>query len=120
MKNSFKALTVAAFLSVSATALAYQDTGYFKIQKIEASSDSSNGYRVYPGGGYALPTNQGCAKTDFAEMQGLIDVSPGEAVIMNNTLLAAFMAGRRVKLRLDGCGPTGRPRYRIVTLEYRQ
>ncbi len=121
MKNLvIKALSVATLLSISATALAYQDTDYFKIGHLEASSDSRNGYRVYPASGYALPTNQGCAKTDFAEMAGITDASVTEAVIMNNTLLAAFMAARKVKLRLDGCGHTGRPKYRIVSLEFTQ
>ncbi len=121
MKNLvFKLLSAAALLSISASALAYQDTAYFKIGKLEASSGSSNAYRVYPRAGYALPTNQNCAKSDFAEMDGLGGGSVTEAVIMNNTLLAAFMSGRAVKLRLDGCGVTRRPLYRIVTLESTQ
>jgi hypothetical protein len=45
----------------------------------------------------------------------VVSTSP-EASLMNGSLLAAFLGGRKVRLRLDGCGDSGRPKYRIVDL----
>ncbi len=113
-----KSLIIAAVASVSATALAYQDTAYFTIGRLDGSSAASDSFRVYPSN-YSLPTTQNCAKSDFAEVQ---TVGPllGEKALMTKTLMAAFTAGRKVKLRLDGCGVSGRPAYRIVTLDANQ
>jgi hypothetical protein len=115
-KLMLKAVTALALTSISATAFAYTDTAYFRIGRIEGAVGSSSGYRIYPKAGYALPTDQGCAKSDYAEMNGVTQGTVTEAIIMNNTLLAAFMSGRSVKLRLDGCGRTGRPNYRLVSM----
>jgi len=119
------ALIATSIMATSATALAYTDTSYFTIGRLVMTTDRT-GYRVYPARGYSLPTSQGCTYSDYAEMVDLFEIkkvqgfnvyttSP-EAALMNHTLLGAFMAGRKVKLRLDGCGDTGRPKYRIVTL----
>ena len=125
-KLSIFSLLAAAILGTSATAFAYDDTAYFKISALKAGTDISSGYRVYPATGYSLPTTQGCAHSDYAEMPDLkvtrkvdgfwvIETSP-EANMMNQSLLAAFLGGRKVRLRLDGCGDSGRPKYRIVDL----
>jgi len=107
-------LILGAIASLSASALAaYEDTEYFTIARLEASTESSGGYRIYPRD-YSLPTGQGCDNTDFAEIrQDLVE----DREMMQHTLLAAFMSGRKVKLRLESCGLTRRPAYRIVTLQ---
>lgn len=107
-------LVAAAALLVSAPALcAAENTAWFDIANLQASTSSANGYRVYADS-YTLPS-QGCAKSDFAEVQqGLTN---GDTDLLNRTLLAAFMSGRKVQLRLDGCGATGRPAYRIVRVD---
>jgi hypothetical protein len=113
-KLTLGGLVVAAIATLSATAFAYVDTEYFTIGRINAPTGSSDGYHIYPGEGYALPTQGNCAKYDFAEvMPGLF---ASDRDMIHRTVLAAFMAGRKVKLRLDGCGATGRPAYRIVAL----
>ncbi len=111
-----RSLILAAAASISATALAAsQDTDYFKIGRLEGSSGASDSFRVYPVN-YSLPTNQGCAKSDFAEIHTTAPLM-GEKALMTKSLMAAFTASRKVKLLLDGCGVTGRPAYRIVTLD---
>ena len=105
----------AAILSLSATAFAYSDTAYFKIDRLEASSSSASGFRIYPSG-YALPTTEGCTRSDFAEVQ-VTGPLTAEKRLMQNTLLSAFLSGRSVKLRLDGCGANDRPAYRVVTVD---
>lgn len=105
-------LASAAVLAVTATALAYSDTSYFTILRLEASSSSSDGYRVYPSG-YSLPT-EGCGSATFAEVHA--GPTAAEKDLMSRTLLSAFLSGKQVKLRLDGCGISGRPAYRIVTI----
>jgi hypothetical protein len=114
-----KSLIVAALASISATAFAAaQDTSYFYIGRLDGSAASANGFRIYPQD-YALPTSQNCSKSDFAEIQTLAPLT-GERAIMNKLVMAAFTAGRKVKLRLDGCGESGRPAYTIVTLDAAQ
>ena len=110
-------LLLAAVLS-SATAFAYEDTVFFAIGRLEASSSASGGYRVYPIG-YALPNPQGCGNADFAEVQST-GPTVTEKGLMGRALMAAFLAGKKVKLRLDGCGPNDRPAYRIVSLSEQQ
>jgi hypothetical protein len=110
-------LCTAGILSTAATAFAYVDTDYFVIERLEASTDASEGYRVYPQS-YSLPTNQGCSNHSFAEMHETSTAAERE--LINRTLLSAFLAGKKVKLRLDGCGVAGRPRFRIVTLNVTQ
>lgn len=113
---AIKVSLAAAIATVSASAFAaYQDTDYFTIGRLEGSSAASDSFRVYPQN-YALPTSQGCAKSDFAEIQKTGPLM-GEKALMTKTLLAAFTASRKVKLRLDGCGANGRPAYRIVTID---
>jgi len=110
----FKSLIAGAVLLVSAPALcAPENTAWFNIDRLEASTGSANGYRVYASS-YAMPL-QGCEKSDFAEVQK--DLSIADTDLLNRTLLAAFMTGRKVQLRLDGCGTTKRPAYRIVRVD---
>lgn len=125
------ALIATSIMAISATALAYTDTSYFTVGRLVLSTDTPSGYRVYPASGYSLPTSQGCTYSDYAEMANLSELkkvdgfwvsstSP-EATLMNHTLLGAFLAGRKVKLRLDGCAEVSkRPLYRIVTLSSSQ
>ncbi len=113
-KTTLTGLLALAVASISATALASQDTDYFTIGRLEAAPNSSDGYRIYPAAGYALPTSQNCAKSDFAEVQSGIFAANRNSI--HRTALAAFLAGRQVKLRLDGCGVQGRPAYRIISL----
>lgn len=113
-------LIATGIVSISATAFAaYTDTNYIIIGKLEASSSSANGFRVYPASGYSIPEVAPCTKHDFAEMQ----VSGPTAIekdMMARQLQAAFFSTRKVKLRLDGCGANDRPAYRIVTLDQAQ
>jgi len=112
-------LLISAAFAVTTSALAAENTDYFYIAKLEASSSSLSGYRIYPDASYRLPMLPGCQNADFAEMEGL-KMAITEDELLSNTVLAAFMAHRKVQLRLDGCGPTGRPRYRIVRMDISQ
>jgi len=107
-------LVLAALGLTSAAAFA-EDTDYFVIGKLVASSNSGLGFRVYPAPGYTLPKPDACTNNDFAEVQ-LAGPSFEEKDLMARQLQAAFWSNRKVKLRLDGCGANQRPAYRIVSL----
>ena len=112
MKRVVASLLVALCASVSLTAYAYTDTGFFLIGRLEASSGTSGSYRVYPESGFTLPSV--CEKSDFAVAQST-GVKSMERTLMDHLLLSAFLANRRVSLRLDGCHATDlRPLFRIV------
>ena len=116
MKSIILKVTAALTL-VGAPALGVaENTAWFSIDRLSASTSSSNGYRIYAAD-YSLP-DQGCSKHDFAEVQESLSI--GDVTMMNRTLLAAFMSGRKVQLRLDGCGVQGRPAYRIVRVDATQ
>jgi len=105
-------------LASSATALAGPvNSDFFVIGKLAASSSASHGFRVYPAGGYSLPDT--CPKRDFAEM---VTTGPSgfEIDMMARLLTTAFWTGKKVQLRLDGCGHNDRPAYRIVRLDRAQ
>ncbi len=113
-KLVMKALCVLAVASTAATALAYTDTDYIAVGRLESSSGTSGSYRVYPASGFSLPAL--CAKNDFAEAQAT-GPTQVERDLMNRLLMSAFMSSRLVRLRLDGCDATdNRPVYRIVTV----
>ncbi len=113
-------LIATAVVSISATALAAgTDTSYIVIGRLEASSVSSNGFRVYPAAGYSIPEVTPCSKHDFAEV-ATSGPTAIEKDLMARQLQTAFFATRKVKLRLDGCGVNDRPAYRIVTLDQAQ
>jgi hypothetical protein len=112
-------LIATAIVSISATALAYTDTDFIVIGRLEASSNSSNGFRVYPAAGYTIPEVSPCSKHDYAEMQSTGPTTV-EKDMMARQLQTAFFGTRKVRLRLDGCGVNDRPAYRIVTLDQAQ
>jgi hypothetical protein len=112
---SIMGLIGAAIVSISATALAYTDTDYIVIGRMDASSSSSDGFRVYPATGYSIP-DIGCDKHDFAEMMPTGPTAV-EKDLMARQLQTAFWGTRKVKLRLDGCGTNLRPAYRIVIMD---
>jgi len=115
-KLSLKVLATAGLLAITGSALgAGEDTAFFKIERLQGSSLSSDSYRVFPAAGYTLPT-QGCTESDFAEVQ-VNGPTSDEKAKMSRMLLAAFMSDRKVQLRLDGCGLNGRPAYRIVRMQ---
>ena len=106
------AIIFAAIASFSASAVAAEDV-WMEIARLEASSAADHGYRVYPHG-TSLP-DLGCAKRDFAEVAFTSDALTVQ--LMNRTLMAALTASRPIRLYLSGCGTTGRPAYKRVTLQ---
>jgi len=118
MKTLIGTLLAAIVGLTSATAWAYTDTGYFFIGRLEASTSATGSFRVYPASGFSLPKI--CTYNDFA-VANPTDPSGIEIGQMNDLLMSAFLAGRRVTLRLDGCETNDkRPLYRIVTVNMDQ
>jgi hypothetical protein len=115
MKNLLlKTLCGLSLLTTATAALAYNDTGFIAIGRVEASSGTAGSLRVYTASGFALPAI--CAENQWAEAQ-TAGVTTTERDLMNRQLMSAFMASRLVNLRLDGCDPAnGRPMYRIVSV----
>lgn len=121
MNTSIIKLTLGlAIACASASALAAEleaDTSYFTIARLEGSSSSDHGFRVYPDG-YTLPS-VGCAQNDFAEVKTTAS-NLHEVMTINRTLMGAFTAGKKVQFHLKGCGATGRPAYTSVSIDINQ
>lgn len=122
-KLGLSGLVLVAVASVAATAWAFIDVNNITIAKLElqrTSGTSSAGYRIFPTAPVAFTganNPASCAGgTTFAEVHP--SATPAERVAMNNTLLAAFLSGRKVSLRIAGatCGSTNFPAYEAVRL----
>jgi hypothetical protein len=117
MKNWIKGLIVGtALLSVAAPVMAAQLTSYFYIQNLDAITSSSGGYAVYARS-YTIPNPAGCPNTGKAEVY--TSSTAVDKDLMNRTLLAAFMAGRQVRLSIsqNACSVNNYPAYHMVRLD---
>jgi len=106
-------------LLASASAWAGQETSWFSVAGLEAKVEIGEGYRIYPDD-YTLPNPKGCSVTSYAEV--LPTATAVERDLMNKTLLAGFLAGRRVKLAIsqNACSSTNAPAYYMVRLSSTQ
>jgi hypothetical protein len=116
VKFSMKAklLGLAAVLGVAGTAhAAWTVTPYFIIANLD---NTGEGVRVYQTGGVSH-NPAGCGTTDWYEPKSGLTTAQKEP--MERALLAAFMAGRKVRLGINTttCGPNGRPGYEVVRLD---
>jgi hypothetical protein len=117
MKTWIKSLIAgAAILSASATAMAAQTTSYFYVMNLDAITSAGGGYVVYAKD-YTIPNPAGCANTGKAEVYKT--ATEEEREIMNRTLLAAFMAGRQVRLSISSatCSTNNYPAYHMVRVD---
>jgi hypothetical protein len=125
-KTTLAGLVVVTVASVTATAWAFQDVSDITIAKLEIQRTSglpAAGYRLYSASsstftGSGNPAN--CPGTTFAEVHP--SASAAERVAMNNMLMAALLAGKRVSVRIAGstCSTgtsTGFPAYEAVRIQ---
>jgi len=104
-KLGLAGVVLALGASIATTALAFKDTADFQIAKLEMLRSSSNsGHRIYPAAGFTftgINNPAGCTSTTaYAEVHP--SASAAEKVLMNSTLLAAFLAGKKVSVRIAG------------------
>lgn len=110
-------------LGAAGTALASNDavTGFFKINQLH-TKENSPGYLIDPDGSVVQATNPGCPNTLFYEPQAGHSAEYYER--MNTTILAAFLAGKKIELEVNGtselCGPNGYPAYEQVRVHQLQ
>lgn len=120
MKNMIKGLIAgAALLSLPllpGVAHAEQQTSYFYIQNLDANYGGGGSYTVYAKD-YTIPNPKGCANSGKAEVY--VSASAVDRELMNKTLLAAFMAGRKVKLSISTatCSANNYPAYAMVRVD---
>jgi hypothetical protein len=117
MKNWIKGMLAGAvLLSLSGAARAEQLTSYFYIQNLDANYAGGGSYTVYAKN-YTIPNPKGCANTGKAEIY--VNAAAADRDLMNKTLLAAFMAGRQVRLSISTatCSANNYPAYALVRLD---
>ena len=120
MKNLFKGMLAGVmFLSLSilpGAARAEQLTAYFYIQNLDANNAGGGSFAVYAKN-YTIPNPKGCAATGKAEVY--VNASAADRDLMNKTLLAAFMAGRQVRLSISTatCSANSYPAYALVRVD---
>jgi hypothetical protein len=117
MKNWIKGLIVGTtLLSLAAPAMAAQLSAYFYIQNLDSITGSGGGYVVYPKN-YTIVNPAGCPNTGKAEVYA--GATAEERDLMNKTLLAAFMAGRMVRLSVsqNQCSANNYPAYHMVRVD---
>ena len=108
-------LTAAAGLSVAVTAWAAAwtsggDGGYYTIRSIEASSE--NGYLVHIDGGLSA-NDRGTCQADYITAAA----ESWNKDIQSKAVLAAFLAGRKVRFHLmAGCSGGDRKKYSDVAV----
>lgn len=112
-------LVAVGILLVAASAWAGQDTPWFAVAGLEARITNGEAYRIYPDG-YTLINPANCAVTSYAE--ALPTATAAERDLMNKTLLAGFLAGRKVKLTIsqNACSSNNAPAYYMVRLSSTQ
>jgi hypothetical protein len=108
-------LCTAGLLATTA-ALAATQTGWLVIDDLVIGTSMNGAYRVYPIGG-ATTNPASCANTEYYEVSGA--ATSAEKDLMNRTLLAAFLAGREIRLMVSGsgCAASGRPAYSEVLID---
>lgn len=118
LKRVVLSSTVAAGMLVATSAWAFNTT-FFTIQKLEMGTSMDGAYRIYPLGG---ETQDDCGgNSDYYELATGSTVSSAEKEVINRTLLSAFLAGKKIALRLrTECSASGRPAYYQVALDRSQ
>jgi len=113
-KAHFMGLFGAATLSIAASAWAGYWSNHIKLANLDTATD---GYVVFPDASTPLNNPGNCANTSRAV--GYASSSAADKDLMNRTLLAAFLANRKVKLNVASsvCSSAGYPVYLQVSLD---
>jgi hypothetical protein len=98
-------VAVVGMLGVSASAWALSYTSYFTIDQLEVSGGST---KIWPVGS---TISVGTCSTDYYEIMN--GTSAEQAVEFNKAIMAAFLAGKKIKLAVtdNSCGANNRPQY---------
>lgn len=106
----------AALLTISNAWAGDWFSNYFPIVRLD-NGDANDAYRVFMG---VSKNPNGCANNDYFEVYPTASAATKD--LMNKTLLAALLAGRKIRLNISTttCGASGRPAYTGVDVNSSQ
>ena len=117
-KTVLSALVTSAILLASSLAFALATSGFSAISRLDVDRGTGS-YFVTLSTPFAS-SQAACGASDYIEIGST--VSPEAKELINKTLLAAFLAGRKVSVQVSSnqCGATGRPALYNVSLDAAQ